>query len=161
MEEQELNMIETKEYQIIPKEIFKINLKKRFKYFKWILLIAFIFGVLYIIDGDIQFTIFLYLLCSIITLIITYQTYKYAYRNKIFYSTYKILFNEQKLISISSDKSKSEIPKELIVKAEADKEYFFLFLTSKNFFIVPKNIFNKDADYNLFESTFIKKTFSN
>jgi hypothetical protein len=156
MEEQELNMIETKEYQLTPKEIFTINLTKRFKYLKWVSTIAIILGIIFITNNDKGLATILFITGIFTPLIVLFQVYNYSYNNKIFYSTQKISFDSIKLISISDDKSKSEIPKELIIKTETNKKYWFLFLTTKNFIIIPQNIFNTIDDYNLFKSTFIK-----
>jgi len=156
MEEQELNMIETKEYQLTPKEIFTINLTIRFKYLKWVTTIAIILGIIFITNNDKGLATILFITGIFTPLIVLFQVYNYSYNNKIFYSTQKISFDSIKLISISDDKSKSEIPKELIIKTETNKKYWFLFLTTKNFIIIPQNIFNTIDDYNLFKSTFIK-----
>lgn len=167
MKEQELNMIETKEFQLTEKEYFDIIYFQKLKtdIISGVLKILFILFLLYqyliLHDTILLWCILIPFIYEILYGFYIYYGYVKNEENKNIYLKRKIIFdNENLYIFLDNAEKLREIDFKYLVKIADRPKYWLLYINKSNFHYIPKNIFDNIEHFLAFKDLINKNTLS-
>lgn len=151
--------IETNEYNLSKEIYLQMLMKKTFINNKFTLVALPTLSVI-LIYKNMLYGYFMLVFTILYPFYIYYKLHKYVNSkdNKIFFTSKKIIFNENNIFIITNNDLQTEIPFDYCVKKVETIDYWLFYLSQSHFHYIPKNIFKSPSDLLQFKQLIKSKT---